>query len=810
MSDLRYAWRSLLRRPGFSLLAIATLAFGIGSATAIFSVVDAVLLRPAPYPDPERLLEIRELDEHGRGMPVCEPNFDDLAARNHSFEALARYAVWTQPVASGRDAVRANTALASNDFFRALGVAPTMGRFFSGGKQEDVAVVSYGFWKRQLGAPANLEGVSLRFANRSFAVIGVIPPELEFPAGTDLWYPAETLPPNNSRSGHNWKVVARLKANVTLEQTRRDIADIGRQLKQQYGREIDAVSFAALPLRERSVQDVRGVLYVLCGAVGMLLIIAGSNVGNLLLVRATMRRKEIAVRAALGASNARLARQFIVEALLLTTIGAVLGALLSIWGVDLIIGLYHGQLPQVGRIMINPTVLCFSWGIAIVLGIVLGLVPSVHASRNQLQTDLQDAGRGGTPSRASRRIRSALIIGQVALTVLLLVDAGLLGRSFQQLITVNPGFLTQSVVAMTVSMPDPDDAVARRKLAQFYKQLLVRLETIPGVVSVGGIDALPMSGEGSNGRFLIEEGGVTVGSMDEFSKKMSSLLGTDRVGDAQHRVASAGYFSTMHIPLLRGRVFAESDGPDNPHVAVISESLGRRYFPNADPLGKQIQFGNMDGDLHLLNIIGVVGDVRDKTLDANPQPTVYVNYNQRGSSSDFSYVVRAPGDTSALIGTMRREGRSMNPEMPIKFETLEQLISSSLDNRRFGMVMVAEFAGAALLLAMVGLYGVMAFMTAQRTTEIGIRMALGAQRSDMRHLILSHGLILLSAGIGTGVVLALGSTWVLRSFLYGVGPIDVVTYTFVVLLVTITALIASYVPARRAMAVDPMVALRYE
>ena len=636
MSDLLYAWRSLLRRPGFSLLAIITLAFGMGSATAIFSVVDAVLLRPAPYPHPERLVEIRELDEHGRGMPVCEPNYNDLATGNRSFEAIARYSVWTQPVAGGRDAVRANTALASKDFFRVLNVGPMMGRFFSGSKQEDVAVVSYGFWKRQLGAPANLEGVSLRFANRSFTVVGVMPAELEFPAGTDLWYPAETLPPNNSRSGHNWKVIGRVKAGVTLEETRAEIAAIGRRLKQEYGNEIDAASFAALPLRERSVQDVRSVLYVLCGAVGVLLIIAGSNVGNLLLARATKRRKEIAVRAALGASNIRLARQFIIEALSLTIVGAALGALVSVWGVDLIVGLYHGNLPQVGHIAINTTALFFSLGIAIVLGIVLGLVPAVHASRNQLQNDLQDTGRGGTASLASQRIRSGLIIGQVALTVLLLVDAGLLGRSFQQLVTVNPGFTSQSVVAMTVSMSDPEDMAAKRKLAQFYQQLLVRLQAIPGVIKAGAIDALPMSGEGSNGRFLIEQGGVTVGSMDEFSKKMNALQGTDRVGDAQHRVASADYFTIMNIPLLRGRVFEERDGPDNPHVAVISDSLARRYFPDADPLGKQIQFGNMDGDLHLLNVVGVVGDVRDKTLDAKPQPTVYVNYIQRGSSSDFS------------------------------------------------------------------------------------------------------------------------------------------------------------------------------
>ncbi len=810
IADLKFTFRSLAKRPGFTIVAILTLALGIGASTAIFSVVDAVLLRPAPYPNPDRLVEIRELDERGRGMPVCEPNFNDLAARNHSFAAIARYAVWTQPVAGGRDALRANTGLVSADFFRVLGVQPMMGRFFSDGKAEDVAVVSYGFWKRQLGAPASLDGVSLRFANRSFAVIGVMPAELEFPSGTDLWYPAETLPPNNSRSGHNWKAVARVKSDVTLEQARGDSAAIGQQLKQEYGPEIDAVSFAALPLRERSVQDVRRILYVLSGAVGVLLLIAGSNVGNLLLVRATVRRKEIALRAALGASSTQLTRQFIIEALVLTFAGAGLGAVLSVWGVDLVVGLYHGNLPQVGRIGINLKVLFFSLGVAVGLGTALGLVPAVHTSRNQLQNDLQDGGRRGTSSRANRRIRNGLIVAQVALTLMLLIGAGLLGRSFQQLLSVDPGFVPQSAVAMTISMPDAEDPAAQRTLAQFCQQLLVRLEGIPGVIGAGAIDAVPMSGNGSNGRFLIEEGGVTVSSMEEFSKKMTALLGTDRLGDAQHRVASGGYFATMHIPLRRGRTFQESDGPDNPHVAVISESLVKRYFPNADPLGKQIQFGNMDGDLHLLNVVGVVGDVRDQTLDANPQPTIYVNYFQRGSLSDFSFVVRSQSDVTSLINAMRREAQRANPEMPIKFETLDQLVSSSLDNRRFGMVMVGEFAAAALLLAMVGLYGVMAYITAERTQEIGIRMALGAQRFDMLRMIFRQSFTLVLTGVAVGILASLGLTRLLGAMLYGVQVTDVVTYTGVVGLLVVAAALASYIPARRAMKVDPMVALRYE
>jgi predicted permease len=808
--EIRYAVRSLLKQPGFTVVAILTLALGLGAATATFSVVDAVLLRPAPFPNPDRLVEIRELDERGHGMPVCEPNYNDLAARNHSFDAIARDAVWTQAIAGGNEPQRVNASPVSGDFFRTLGVQPVRGRFFPGANVGGVAVVSYGFWKRQLGAAESLDGKTLRFANRSFSVIGVMPPGTEYPSGVDVWYPAEMYPANTSRSGHNWCVVARLKTDVTLDQACADIATIGQQLKRTYGREIDAVSFAALPLRERSVQDVRRILFVSCGAVGVLLLIAVSNVGNLLLVRATVRRKETALRAALGASRTQLARQFILEALLLTLGGAALGAVLSIWGVDLIVGLYHGNLPQVGRIGINARVLFFSLGIALVLGIALGLVPAIHTSRYQLQNDLQEAGRSGSTGRANRRMRNGLIIGQIALTLILLVGAGLLGRSFQQLLAVNPGFIPQSSVAMTISLPDTDDASAQRKRAQFCQRLLVRLESIPGVSSVGAIDALPMSGDGSNGRFMIEEGGVTVSSMEEFSKKMATLLGTDRVGDAQHRVISGGYFATMQIPLLRGRTFQESDGPDDPHVAVISESLARRYFPNADPLGKQIQFGNMDGDLHLLNVVGVVGDVRDKTLDAIPQPTVYVNYFQRGSLSDFSYVVRARSEANALISAIRREVQAANPEMPTKFETLEQLISSSLDDRRFSIVMVGVFAGAALLLAMVGLYGVMAFLTSQRTREIGIRMALGAQRSAMIGLILRQSFGLVLAGVAIGIFGALTGTHLLASLLYGVSTTDLATYLAVALLLSASAFLASFVPARRATKVNPIEALRAE
>jgi putative ABC transport system permease protein len=442
---------------------------------------------------------------------------------------------------------------------------------------------------------------------------------------------------------------------------------------------------------------------------------------------------------------------------------------------------------------------------------VLGLVPALHTSRRQLQGDLQEAGRGGTSGPARTRARNLLVVSQVALTVMLLVGAGLLGRSFQQLVGVHPGFEPESAVAMTVSMSTPEDVGAQRQLAQFYRELLHRVQALPGMIAAGGTNALPMSSGGANGTFLVQGGGKPAETMPEVIQQFESLSPEERTRDAEFRVASAGYFAAMGIPLKSGRTFEESDGPDAMHVALVSESLARRYFANEEVIGKQIQFGNMDGDVRLLKIVGIVGDVRDHGLDVDVRPTVYAHYLQRPrTAGEFSIVARGRGDAAGLIAAMRREARALNPEMPITFEPLTQLVSASLDNRRFSMIMLGVFAGSALLLAMVGLYGVMAYITSERTREIGVRMALGAQRRQMLSLILRQSFTLVLIGIGAGIVATLASTRVLASLLYGVGASDVPTYLAVVLLLGIATLLASYIPARRAMKVDPMVALRHE
>jgi putative ABC transport system permease protein len=814
MNDFRFAIRQLFKHPSFTIIAGITLALGIGASTAIFSVLDAVLLRPMPYPKQERLVEVRELDEAGRGMAFAQPNFNDLLARSHSFDDIAYYAPWPEAVAGGSEPIRTNACRVSADFFRALGVRPIKGRLISAEETKDekqLAVVSYGFWKRLLAGRSNLDGTALRFGNRSFTVIGVLPPQTEFPPGVDVWYPAEIYPPFESRTAHNFGVVGRLHAGVSFAQAQTEIAAIGRSLKAKHGSQTDAASFRLLPLRERFIGDVRSVLFVLCGAVGVLLAVACANVASLLLVRASVRRKEVALRAALGASRARLARQFIAETLVLTFVAGGVGALLAAWSVGLITRLYHGDLPRVGEIGVSTNVLLFTFTISTLIAVILGLVPAFQSSRGQLQADLHAAGHGASTGRAQMRTRNVLIIAQMALTLMLLIGAGLLGKSFQRLVGVNAGFWPENVVAMTVSMPQAEEPAALQALAQFYRQMLERMQSLPGTSASGGINALPMSGRGAHGTFLEQRGDKAADTMKELIMQFDALSPSERARDADYRAASAGYFSAMGIPLIRGRFFQENDGPDAPHVALVSQSLAKRYWPNEEAIGKQIQFGNMDGDLHLLNIIGVVGDVHDNGLDREVRPTVYVNYFQRpASTAEFSLVLRGRGNSAELIAAMRREARSLNPEMPTKFEMVDQIVSASLNNRRFSLIMLGIFGGTAMTLALVGVYGMMSYVAAQRTNEIGIRMALGAQARHILEMILRQGAALVLAGVAIGLMIAFLLTRLMAHLLYGISATDPFTFAMIAFLLTAIALLACYFPARRAARVDPVIALRAE
>jgi putative ABC transport system permease protein len=795
LQDLRYAVRILLKKPGFTLITVLTLALGVGACTAIFSVVDAVLFRALPYTEAERIVQLREVNAKGNQVALAEPNFLDVRARNQSLEAIAEYAGGLDMVIGGSQPVRTRMYAVSRDFFRVFGVQPFAGRVFhaedKGPQDKAIAVVSYGFWQRLLGGKTDFDGSALTIAGQSFTVAGVMPQGFAFPEGAEVWIPSDAFPPNTSRTAHNWSVVARLGSGVALERARLDVSNIGRQLKQEYGDRIDAVDMAITPLQEYQVKNVRGSLLILFGAVGFLLLIACANVGNLLLAQATTRQKELAVRAALGANRARLIRQFITESVVLTLISAVLGVLLSFWGVDILLALNKDNIPRAAEISVNLRVLGFTLVLSLLTAFILGIVPALRSSKIDLHTTLKESGRGQSANSSTHRLRALLVVSQVAMTLVLLIGAGLMAKSFVKLLRIDPGFHRESAVAMDVTAKEPETPEQEQQLARLYQQLVERIGHLPGVGAAGGINSLPMTGGGANGTFLINDNPNTKGY-------------------AEYRLATKDYFTALGIPLLNGRFFEESDSPEAPHVAVISQSLARQVWGDENPIGQRLQFGNMDGDKRLLNIVGIVGDVRERGLDSAIRPVVYAYALQRPQRSSFSIVARGAANPAALTSQMRRELHALDAEAVSDFRTLEQIFSSSLDDRRFSLVLFSVFAIVALLLSVTGIYSVMAYAVTERTNEVGIRIALGAQTKDVLKLIMRQGLRLAASGLAIGLAASLALTRMLESFLYEVSATDVMTFIFVSSILAGVALLACYVPARRATKVDPMIALRYE
>jgi predicted permease len=806
--SLRHAARSLRHAPGFTLVVVLALGLGIGATTALFSVVHSVLQRPLPFPQPDRIVQLWQLGKDGGEMNFSDPNFADLREQSRSFAAMAELQAGDAvTVNGGGEPLRAHPASVSRDFFAVLGVKPALGRLFAPEEQREggpgAVVVSHAFWLRALGGTADLASRQLRFGGRLYRVVGVLPDGAAFPAGTDLWEPREAYPLFPSRTAHNFQALGRLREGVPVERAQQEASAIARRLKAVHGEDTWMSNAAVVPLQEQIVGRVRPALMLLLGAAAFLLLIACANVSNLLLVRTAGRSHETAVRLALGAGRVRLVQQFVAEALLLSLAGGAVGLAVAWWGVRVLRRMQPEGLPRVADVEVSGGVFLFALAVSLVTAVALGALTALHALRGELRERM---ARGRTVSGGAGRMRDGLAALQVALTLVLLVGAGVLGRSFLRLLSADTGYRTSGGVVLDLAMDDPADAAGGVRLAAFQDELMGRLRAIPGVTEVGGVNAFPLDGGYSDGTFLELMRPDEATSFEDFQRLAADPA---RTGQAEYRVASDGYFRAMGIPLRRGRWFQPGDGPTSGHVALVSESLARKRWPGQDPVGKIIQFGNMDGDLHPFTVVGVVGDIREASVDAEPRPTLYGSARQRtGKISRFHVVMRGPVDAAAMIAPARRILRELAPEVPPTFRTLDEVFSASLADRRFSLLLLGAFGGAALLLAVLGIYGVISYLVAQRTREIGIRLAFGARAGDVSRLVVGHGAALAGTGIAAGLVAAFVLHRVLGGFMYGVSAVDPVAYAGVAVLLALVALAASALPARRATRVDPMIALR--
>jgi putative ABC transport system permease protein len=809
--DVRYVTRALLRTPAFFLVTVVTLALGIGATTAIYSVIDGVLLRPLPYPDADRIVQLWQVGEKGGHGQVSDPNYNDWKAGTRSFAAMAEFQDWgLTSVAGASEPVRAHVVVIDREFLGILGVKPLRGRAFAGEEQREggarSVLVSERFWRRYLGSRPDLSSVTLTFESEAYPVIGVLPASMDFPTDADLWISREILPRSPYRTGHNWRAIARVAPGVTVEQANREISALSRRLKQQYRDDTWMYDAVAVPLREQMVGNARPTLLVLLIASGFLLLIACANVVNLLVARAAVREGELAVRLALGAGRGRIAQQFLAEALVLALAGGVLGIVLAALGVKALLVLDPGNLPRAGEVAIDWRVLAFALGLSLLVAASLGLLSALRGTRGDLRQAMAQAQRTQAGAGASYRVRSALVVAQVSMTLVLLVGASLLARSFLRLSRIDPGYRTERALVLDISTSMPETPAGIRERIRLYDEISARLSALPGVSAVGGVSAFPLTdGNTGNGTFLVMSRPDEQIDMSQLPTLMKDRA---RTGEAEFRVAGPGYFKAMNIPLVRGRTFEDRDGPDAPHVAVISALLAKTTWPNEDPLGKIIQYGNMDGDMHPFTIVGIVGDVREASLADQPRPTFYASYRQRPRAAGSFYFVIQANAAESLVPAARRIVSDLRPDVPPRFRTIQTVVSNSVADRRFVLVLVGVFGAAAMLLATLGVYSVIAYVVTQRRQEIGVRVALGAQSGDVLGMVLRQGFTLAVVGIAIGTVGALFVGRLLSRFLFGIAPNDPVAFGGVILTLAAVALVASFVPALRATRVDPMTALR--
>jgi putative ABC transport system permease protein len=808
-ADLKYGFRYLTRSPGYFAAAAATLALGIGANAAIFSVVHSVLLRPLPYPAPDRIVGVSETDAKGHEMALCDPNFRDLREQNRTLGAFAEYTSWAASVSGGSEPVRATRAVVSSDFFAALGTQPAVGRTFTAEEQAvggpAAVIVSDGFWKRNLSAENDLSRLSLRFDGDLYRVVGVLPSGFRFPEDAELWTARERFEPETSRSAHNWRAVGRLRDGVSLAAARSDLGAIAARIRREHGDAADLTGAGVRPLRDTLVGRVRPALLMLLSAVGFLMLVAAANVTNLSLARFAARRRELAVRAALGATRGDLFRAVFAESFLVSLLGAAAGLLLCGASLGAVRRLSGESLPRVAEIAIDTPVFLF----AAVLCLIASFAIAFAASRRAPQGLQQDLAAGRSGSVGGRTRAQGLFLGvQAAVTALLLAGLALFARSFLRVLDVQPGFATRSMVAMDLFPDYPESEADKARRIALLDELQERLSRIPGVERAGAVGGLPLASGLADGTFLLLGPNDPIPTIADFERLMRN---PELAGQASYGAVNDGYFEAMGIPLKRGRGFDARDVRSGTHVAVMSEALARRRFADCDPIGQRIEFGNMDGDPQPLTVVGVVGDVRQNSLEDAPEPILYVNLRQRPQKTPvLTMVLRVDGDPAPVMAAARAVVRDLDPTLPPRFRMLEQIVSESLAERRFSLTLLALFGALALLLATSGIAGVTAFAVARRRAELGIRLALGARPSDLLRLVVSGHLRIIVLGGAAGLAAGLVLAQLLRSQLFGVAPSDPWSFVAALAVLGAVGLIACAVPARRVVRIHPNEALRAE
>jgi putative ABC transport system permease protein len=808
--DIRYAIRGLVRNPGFTLVTVVTLALGIGANSAIFSVVNTVLLKPLPYRDPTGLVKVWTRFT-GIGLPndqnwFSAPEFRDLSEQNRSFSAVSVLSPATFNLGlSGGNPQSVTGAAASPALFTILGINPRLGRTFLPEEAQQgrdrVVILSYGLWQRAFGADPQIVGKEVIVDGRSCQIVGVMPKGFDYPSPSELWMPQVFVPADfvpDNRGNHGYEVLARLKPGVSLAQARQDMAALAKSIieqNRQYPYQRFGFALILHPLLEETVGDVKTSLWILMGAVGFVLLLVCANVAGLLLVRSTARQKEIAIRVALGAGTKRIIRQLLSESLLLSLFGGLVGLLLTPILLQLIVSLSATALPRVVSTQIDSGALLFTFLVAVGTGILFGLAPALEASRGVHHETLKEGGRSASEGRTSQRLRQLFVVAEAALAVLLLAGSGLLLRSFAKILAVDPGFRPEGVLTMQVSLPGATYAKPEQQRA-FFEGLVSRVQQLPSVEAAGAISGLPLSGPGSSGTTTVD----------------SPAVAPDKASpETDYRAVTPGYFQAMGISLISGRYFDERDADTAPPVGIIDETMASSYWPNEVPIGKRIKLGGMQSKQPWMTIVGVVRHVHYRTLEARSRVQLYWPLAQRPTGFMSLAIRTSAADPMSLAPSVERLVLGIDPEQPVDHVlTMEEVMADSLARRRLTLTLLGIFAGGAMLLAALGIYGVTAYMVTQRQQEIGLRMALGASRAAVLGLVVRQGMSLLGAGLAAGLVLSLALMWVLSSLLFAVRPYDPVSLAAAAAALALVALLACSIPAWRAARVDPLVALRYE